>query len=151
MREQKKNVLWKFSKNRNVSPTIAWFNLSKLLSMDTKTKKVTPWIMTFRVTKKNPSFLFSGTQKFNTKMLLNWVSIISKKYALFPIIYEALSFSFLPITFPIISKIYKLFSINRFLYYSVQHACYCLFSILNPWLDKHFEFNTDHDCTYQTN
>lgn len=65
-------------------------------------------------------------------MLLNRVSIISKKYALFPIIYEALSFSFLPITFPIISKIYKLFSINRFLYYSVQHACYCLFSILNP-------------------
>ena len=84
-------------------------------------------------------------------MLLNQVSIISKKYVLLPIIYEALSFSFLPITFPIISKIYKLFSINRFLYYSVQHACYCLFSILNPWLDKHFEFNTDYDCTYQAN
>lgn len=89
-------------------------------------------MVTFRITRKKLPFSCSRTQKFNTKMLLNQVSIITKKYALFPIIYEALSFSFLPITFPIISKIYKLFSINRFLYYSVRHACYCLFSILNP-------------------
>lgn len=108
------------------------FTPLELFSLKTKLKKVTPLTMTFRVQEKEPPSLFSGIQKFNTKMLLNRVSIISKKYAPFPIIYEALSFSFLPITFPIISKIYKLFSINRFLYYSVQHACYCLFSILNP-------------------
>lgn len=79
------------------------FNPKELLSMKTKITKVTPLIMTFRVTRKDSPFLFSSIQKSNTKMLLNRVSTISKKYALFPIIYEALSFSFLPITFPNIS------------------------------------------------
>lgn len=77
--------------------------------------------------------------KFSPDALLNWVSIIiGTIYALFPIIYEAQFSSFLLITSPIISKIYKLFSINRFLYYSVQPACYSLSPMSNPWLDKQF-------------
>lgn len=151
MRKQKTDIWWRFL-NQSTSPSVTTDSTqSSCSAWKQKISKVTPLTVTFRVTRKDSPFSFSGTKKFNTKMLLNPVNIISKKYALFPIICGVLSFSFLPITFPIISKIYKLFSINRFLYYSVQHACYCLFSILNPWLDKRFEFNTDYDCTYQTN
>lgn len=58
------------------------FNLLKLLFMKTKIKEVAPLTVTFRIKRKDPPFSCSGIRKCNSKMLLNQVSIITKKYAL---------------------------------------------------------------------